>query len=275
MKISRIVVLYLISIFFLAACSTSESGKRAKDKTRTEVVPEKIDTLSINQDTLSVRNGTCNNNIVPSKSKREEDGRTWLLYISLFVNLFLVGIFLYLLRKHKLLTLGLKSEIKRLESDKQNYETDRKCKEAATGGINNIKNSNAINDEIEIISTDRSDVSPDYQKPQNKKIKTEIKHYAGSVDEDTSEFISVKDKYDSSTYFELTEAEENEATFTFAQQSISILLYEAAYLYHACDIRMTGNTGSYSKIETVEKGMAQKQENGKWKVIKKATIKYT
>ncbi len=93
--------------------------------------------------------------------------------------------------------------------------------------------------------------------------------YAGSAEDATREFYSVINQVDpEKTIFELHVTNGSHAEYKVTKSAFDMVLRESAYLEVACDVYKKGS----SNLINTENGIAEKQPNGKWLIIKKAKV---
>ena len=94
--------------------------------------------------------------------------------------------------------------------------------------------------------------------------------YASAVkDKDNMCFVDVYEQPKEKTIYMFSVTDEHNASFVLFENAKGIVIGCEDYINNACN-----KTGNGSNIESCEPGLAQKTNDGTWKVIKKANVKF-
>lgn len=274
--IKNITILALFSIILcLTISSCRESGSSNKKSYTTQQVDEVNNKV--------VENQTAKTKAEIKSVKYSSNNSNIFVFMSLILNLLCVCLLSYVIMvrsgRHG-------KDIGELESnslDHGNREalynglTPRDVSQLISKHLSEEKNLAIIVDYIKQSEKfyERKEISevvrPTVQQVQSIPEVMEIKLYAGSPEGDT--FHKTYDSLNDNITYEMIINCDNIAEFKVHPSAINKILTDQSFLETACDMQMP-RYREWVSLVMIENGIAEKQPSGKWKITKKAKVKF-
>ena len=239
------------------------------------------DKRTTNKNKISTRSEP--NNIKVDKTLQFSD---YAAYSAFIIGIITFGLFIMRERKNSFRISELKNSIKKLEGvlnlqKTKNRETiaslPYKGNDMSEKFIEKIieKKIPSIADHImhciELNKIEQEEMVTVKQTPINlHSVPIEYNSYARTVNSENDEFYKVTDNFESGKSIYTLIIDGNNAKFKVAKEVYGKVLKETNFLESACEIQKIGN--QKNTIVTKEAGIAERQLNGNWRIVKKTII---
>lgn len=265
LKTTAIFIIILFALFTFS-CSTESDAKRvSSDSTDQTEVSETADTV-----------GDASNN------NTQIDWSSYLLFLSLGLNL-LVLTLVVIRHRSNLSERQVESIVKKVYDKRDQSIYRHNHNQFDTRSIENVVYrivdsrahtiaNNLVNDKIRQIElASEREVRTQTEHTTIENVASNSYLYATAANRDNNTFYDVTSQPEPGSTIYALEVDGNRAKFGIFKAAYEKVLKENNFLECACEYQVVG---SRTSVSTVKAGIAEKQPNGKWKIIKKAIIKF-
>lgn len=218
---------------------------------------------------------TENEDVNPAPVPQNETGfPIWYLWMSVGFSIVCLVVIARMMRKNRILAWEIDSYDEKIRNkDEQLKLTNKKWDEAQKKQSEADKNkeaegTNEMNEVFFEITNDIQKNTADEAIPEQTAMEVGTTTYYADVDVSDDCFVRVNDKSTRKSVYEINVREQS---FTLINDSYEAKLSRASSsgVTNACEVRGSYETG---KTVSVIPGKVQQDENGKWRIIKKAII---